>query len=148
MKKFIPFVVLAISIITSCSSAKITQPDVIAIEYQAMTRGSNREVVLTKDVLEVRDVTGTSEVSSTIITVEQWNDILKELEKVEVAKMPELKAPTNKRFYDGALIGTLTVRTKDTIYRSSSFDHGNPPSEIANLVNKIVSMSGLDKGRE
>lgn len=148
MKKLTSLLLLAVIIATGCASTMLKQSDDITIEYQAMTRGSNREVILKKDAMEVRDVAGSSTLSKATITVEQWNDIIKELDKVELNKIAELKAPTNKRFYDGAMIATLTVKTKDTTYRSSSFDHGNPPAEIAEVVNKVVAMSGLDKGRD
>ena len=63
-------------------------------------------------------------------------------EKIELDKMPTLKDPTQKRFYDGAAIANL----KDTLSKIKTmkqldFDHGFPPAEIEKLVNKIVSLA-------
>ena len=130
---------------TGCVSSRIEQGKVVAIEYTAMTRGSNREIVLTHNEISTRTIAGSGDGAISTVSIKQWNDIIKELDKVELTKISELKAPTNKRFYDGALIATLIVKTKDSTYRSSSFDHGEPPAEIAVLVKKIVAMSALDK---
>jgi hypothetical protein len=148
MKKLTSLVLLAVIIATGCASTMLKQSKDITIEYQAMTRGSNREVVLTHNTIETRTIAGSANGVTSTVSKEEWNDVIAALEKVELTKLADLKAPTNKRFYDGALIATLIVKTKDTTYRSSSFDHGNPPAEIAAVVNKVVAMSGLDKGRD
>jgi hypothetical protein len=54
---------------------------------------------------------------------------------------PTLKDPTQKRFYDGAAIADLKVRYQDKNYETVNFDHGFPPAEIENLVNKIVALA-------
>ena len=55
-------------------------------------------------------------------------------------KVPTLKDPTQKRFYDGAAIANLKIRYKNKDYQTSDFDHGFPPVEIEKVVNKIVAM--------
>ena len=147
MKKITLLLLLAVFVATGCGSVLKKDKDIV-IEYQAMTRGSNQEVVLTHDMVQVRTIAGSKEAYTATITTQQWNDVVKDLEEIDLSTIGELKAPTNKRFYDGALIATLTVKTKDSTYRSSSFDHGEPPAEIASLVNRIVTLSTLDKGNE
>jgi len=147
MKKITLLLLLAVFVATGCGSVLKQDKDIV-IEYQAMTRGSNQEVVLTHDMVQVRTIAGSKEAYTATITTQQWNDVVKDLEKIDLNTIGELKTPTNKRFYDGALIATLTVKTKDSTYRSSSFDHGAPPAEIASLVNRIVTLSTLDKGNE
>lgn len=147
MKKIALLLLLAVFVATGCGSVLKQDKDIV-IEYQAMTRGSNQEVVLTHDMVQVRTIAGSKEAYTATISTQQWNDVVKDLKKIDLNTIGELKAPTNKRFYDGALIATLTVKTKDSTYRSSSFDHGEPPAEIASLVNRIVTLSTLDKGNE
>jgi hypothetical protein len=62
-------------------------------------------------------------------------------EKTNLEAFPDLKDPTQKRFYDGAAIAGLKVRYQDKNYETKNFDHGNPPVEIENLVNKIVALA-------
>jgi hypothetical protein len=56
--------------------------------------------------------------------------------------LSQLKAPTEKRFYDGAAIGNLSVSHNGETYGTSGFDHGNPPVEIEQLV---TFMNAFDK---
>lgn len=72
-----------------------------------------------------------------------WNSLLDLLSKVDAEKIKDLKAPSEKRFYDGAMIAGLKVIYKDKTYESASFDHGNPPAEIKDLVNKIIEVSDI-----
>lgn len=148
MKKLTSLLLLAVIIATGCASTMLKQNDEITIEYQAITRGSNREVILKKDSMEVRNLTDSSKAFIASLTKEQWEGFVKELDKIELEKIAELKAPSEKRFYDGAAIGTFTAIINGTKYRSSSFDHGNPPAEIAVIVSKMLDVSGLDKGRD
>lgn len=148
MRKFTLLLLLIVIVATGCGSSLLKQSKNITIEYSAVTRGSNKDIVLTHNEIATRIIAGSGEAVTTTVSTEQWNSIIKELEKVELAKLSELKAPTNKRFHDGARIATLTIKTKESTYRSSSFDHGNPPAEIAALVNKIVGMSAIDKERQ
>jgi hypothetical protein len=62
-------------------------------------------------------------------------------EKIDLEKLPTLKDPTQKRFYDGAAIANLKIRYHDKNYETTDFDHEFPPAEIEKLVNKIVSLA-------
>tara|TARA_R110001592_G_scaffold87871_2_gene259226 strand:- start:5053 stop:5385 length:333 start_codon:yes stop_codon:yes gene_type:complete len=68
------------------------------------------------------------------IEVNNINDVIS---KIKLSKIADLIAPSNKRFYDGALIGRFTIKKNDTSYVSSDFDHENPPKELLALY-KIV----------
>jgi hypothetical protein len=48
-----------------------------------------------------------------------------------------LKAPTEKRFHDGAAIANLKVTYQDKSFQTEAFDHGNPPEAIKKIVDKI-----------
>jgi len=69
-----------------------------------------------------------------------WNDLLVLFEKINLEAFPTLKDPTQKRHYDGAAIADLKVRYQDKNFETVDFDHGFPPAEIENLVNKIVAL--------
>jgi hypothetical protein len=62
-------------------------------------------------------------------------------ETIELDSLPTLKAPTEKRFHDGAAIANLDVSYKDKKYKTTSFDHGYPPEAIKKLVTKINSFA-------
>jgi len=60
---------------------------------------------------------------------------------VDLAKVKDLKWPTEKRFYDGAAHANVTFISNEVEYTANGFDHGYPPVEIEKLVNKIVKLT-------
>ena len=75
------------------------------------------------------------------ISDKDWKEIIGYFEKINLEKLPTLKDPTQKRFYDGAAIANLKVRYQDKNYETTDFDHEFPPAEIEKLVNKLVSLA-------
>ncbi|WP_179344507.1 hypothetical protein [Winogradskyella ursingii] len=69
-----------------------------------------------------------------------WLELKKMIEAVNTKSLSSLKAPTDKRLYDGAPHATLSIRNGDKTVTSPTFDHGHPPTEIENLVNKVLSI--------
>jgi hypothetical protein len=53
--------------------------------------------------------------------------------------LSQLKAPTEKRLFDGAAIANLKITKQGKTFESQSFDHGYPPAEIEKVVNKMLS---------
>lgn len=60
---------------------------------------------------------------------------------VDLAKVNDLKWPTEKRFYDGAANANVTFVSNGVAYSANGFDHGFPPVEIEKLVNKIIKLT-------
>lgn len=71
---------------------------------------------------------------------ENWNAILEAYNAVDVKNIPNLKAPSQKRLYDGASIAKLKIIVDGKTYLTPSFDHGNPHPDIAKLVKVILSV--------
>ena len=67
--------------------------------------------------------------------------MVNEFQAINLDEIQNLKSPTEKRFYDGAAIGTLRITYEGKLYETQAFDHGNPPLEIEKFVNKIVSFA-------
>jgi hypothetical protein len=59
------------------------------------------------------------------------------INKLDLENLTNLKAPTEKRFYDGAAIANLKIIYNGKIYQSSDFDHGFPPMQIKRVVEMI-----------
>ena len=75
------------------------------------------------------------------MTDADWNALVTTFQKVDLEQVPNLKAPTEKRFYDGAAIATLKITVQGKTYETTEFDHGTPPAAIADLVTKINQYS-------
>ena len=74
-----------------------------------------------------------------------WKKMIDAFQEVDLEGIPNLKGPTEKRFYDGAAIANIKVTYKGRTYETNGFDHGNPPVEIEKLVNCITLLAIPEK---
>lgn len=149
MKTITTILMTVLITITSCNSqkkvaestaSKDKQTTDLQFVYEATTRGffqkitiKNKEFFVNKD----RDSKqlGTSEK----ISDADWKELTGYVNAIKLENLETFKDPTQKRFYDGAAIGSLVIISNGKEYKSNSFDHGTPPVEIEKLVNKINS---------
>jgi len=110
------------------------------LEYEANTRGFYNKITAANQTIAVikeRD----GKPTETKISDADWNELLSLYKSVNKEGLATLKAPSEKRFYDGAPIGSFRVITKENTFESSSFDAGNPPAEIEKIVNKLIAIA-------
>ncbi len=88
-----------------------------------------------------KDRSGQDKAVATKIAAEDWEELVDCFNKMELDSLSKLKAPTEKRFHDGAAIANLKITVKDKTYETTSFDHGFPPKEIKKFVDKINSFA-------
>lgn len=158
MRKGILLLVLLVMIGVGCNSKKYTvsqangvlhQESVVSesqlpmrIAYEAYTRGFYQKIVIqNQQVFISTDREGTVVPVSKKISDADWKAITGFLAEIELETLPHLKAPTEKRFYDGAAISHLEISYKDREYNTPNFDHGFPPESLKKLVTQIVSLT-------
>lgn len=110
------------------------------MEYSAVSRGFYKKVLVENKTVSVINGKNTEAVK-TKISDEKWKLIVAEFSKINIESIPTLKAPTEKRFYDGAAIGNLKVVQNQKTYETQGFDNGYPPKEIEKLVNLLVDFT-------
>ena len=151
MKK-IAVIVLTIIFAAGCSSKKTAQATntgtksataALSFEYEAMTRGAYKKVVVTQESIVTIKDREIKDVVSKAITKGDWDKLAAAAAKLDLDGLETLKAPSNKNHADAALAANLKVMKDGKTYSSSTFDHGNPPAEIAPLVMRIIAMSDL-----
>ena len=138
------FTVLLLSVLLgkSCSSQTKNDLKTAILEYTANTRGFYQKISVKDQMVSVsKDRSGIDELVATKISDADWKELVGYFETVNLDDFPSLKAPTEKRFYDGAAIANLKVIYKDKTYETSAFDHGYPPAEIKKIVDKINSLA-------
>ena len=134
------FILLSfIFIDNGCSNSKINQES-LSVEYSALSRGIYKQIKISKKSISVTNARGTTPITQTCSEA-SWETIIKAVKPINVENIPNLKAPTEKRFYDGAAIAHLTIIYEGKTYKTEPFDHGNPPKEIEELVKEILSIS-------
>lgn len=138
--RIVSILLLTFFITSSCSSQKKADMKSTQIEYSAVSRGLYKKILVENKAVSVTNGRGTAAVESKI-DIAKWNAIVAEFGKINLDNIPNLKAPTEKRFYDGAAIGNLKVTTNGKTYETKGFDNGFPPKEIEKLVNLLVDFT-------
>ena len=138
------FTVLLLSVLLGKSCSSQTKNDLknAILEYTANTRGFYQKISVKDQMVTVsKDRSGKDEPVATKISDADWKELVGYFETINLDGLSSLKAPTEKRFYDGAAIANLKVIYKDKTYETAAFDHGYPPAEIKKIVDKINSFA-------
>lgn len=140
--KILSLLFLTIFLGKSCDSARAQEIDTAIIEYEANTRGSYQKIIVKNQTVTIsKDRDGYDKPEPKKISDADWKELVECFKTVELDSLAKLKAPTEKRFHDGAAIASLKINYKDKTYETTSFDHGFPPKEIKKFVNKITSFA-------
>jgi hypothetical protein len=135
--RILSLLLLVMVIGTGCSSQKKTDMASTVIEYSAMSRGYFKKIVVQNQSVLVTNGRDAQAVENKIDDA-KWKQIVAEFEKINLESISTLKAPTEKRFYDGAAIGNLKITQNQKTYETQGFDNGFPPKEIEKLVNLLT----------
>ncbi|CAM3580116.1 hypothetical protein [Flavobacterium chungbukense] len=138
--RILSLLLLTVFIATGCCSQKKTDMTSTQIEYSAHSRGYYKTIVAqNKSIL----VTAQRNAEPVKINIDdaKWNEIVAAYSKVNLENLSSLKAPTDKRTYDGAAIGNLKITKDGKTYETPGFDNGFPPKEIEKLVNLLVDFA-------
>ena len=139
--KLISLLFLTIFLGKGCDTVTAQDMETVVLEYTANTRGFYQKITIKNQMLTVsKDRNNKDKAISTKISDADWKELVSYFKDVKLETLNELKAPTEKRFYDGAAIANLKITYKDKNYETTSFDHGFPPKEIKKLVDKINSL--------
>ena len=138
--KVFTMIFLSFFLSRSCNSQLNKEMKNTTIEYQAMSRGYFLNISIQDEKLSIIDKRD-GKPRDYKLTKKDWNELADLYKVMKVEMIPTYKAPTEKRFYDGAAIATLRITYEGKLYESQAFDHGNPPVELEKFINKIVSFA-------
>lgn len=138
--RILSLLLLTIFLGTGCSSQKKTDMTGTQIEYTAISRGLYKKIVVQDQKVSITNGRDTEAIVSQIDN-SKWNKIVSEFEKINLDSLSALKAPTEKRFYDGAAIGNLKIIQNPKTYETAGFDNGFPPKKIEKLVNLLTDFA-------
>ena len=138
--KIISILFLTLLFGKGCESQNNQDLSMAKIEYTANSRGFYNNSVVENKTLFYTNTRDGKPVSISL-TDEQWKALVTELEKIDLEEIPNLKAPTEKRFHDGAAMANLKITYKEKTYESQTFDNGFPPEKIKKIVNTVLSFS-------
>lgn len=110
------------------------------ITYQVVSRGMFEYISISEAEIQYSQDKYLKKIDSFPSKSEDWQALKVLLKSVDIEHIDQLKAPTDKRLYDGAAHANLSIIKGDVEMRTTSFDHGSPPKEIEELVNKVLSI--------
>lgn len=140
--KIISLIFLTLFLGKSCDNEQKADIESAVVEYTANTRGFYQKIVIQNQTVSVyRDRKETALPVTEKISAADWKELVTMFQEIDLEGLQSLKAPSEKRYYDGAAIGNLKVDYKEKTYQTDGFDHGTPPMEIARFVTKITSLA-------
>lgn len=140
--KLISLLFLTIFLGKGCNAEQKQDIESAVIEYTANTRGFYQKIIVQNQKFTVsKSRDGKDSPAEQKVSSSDWKKIIDAFQEVDLESIPTLKAPTEKRFYDGAAIADLKITYQGKSYKTQPFDHGNPPVEIEKLVNKITVLA-------
>jgi hypothetical protein len=137
MKKSI-VLLLSILVFAGCAGQKKVVDSSIKVEYKAYSRGFYQVITIENQMIFVTK-SRTENPDGFRLSNADWNYIKMTVQGLNLESLPNLKAPTEKRLFDGAAIANLKITKQGKTFESQSFDHGYPPVEIEKVVNKMLS---------
>ncbi|MBP6372809.1 MAG: hypothetical protein KA325_00190 [Flavobacterium sp.] len=141
--KLISYILFTLFLSKGCVNQPKQDFSKSTVTYTAETRGYFMQITIEDKELRISKDRETRLPSARIpLTAADQKKVLAMVKAIDVPNLSQLKAPTEKRFYDGAAIGNLSVTHNGETFGTAGFDHGNPPVEIEQLV---AFMNAFDK---
>jgi hypothetical protein len=136
--KLFTILLLSIFLQKGCKAQTQNRIKDVDIIYTAVSRGFQSKIVIENQMVTVISSRekGVKPMANPISDAD-WKIISDCLQDLKLDQLKTLKAPSQKRYHDGAAVADIKITIQEKEYQSTSFDHGNPPAEIKELVDKI-----------
>jgi hypothetical protein len=137
MKKSL-VLLLSILVFAGCAGQKKTDQNETKIEYKAYSRGFYQVIAIENQMGFVTKRRGDKPIAFRL-SIADRKSLNIAIQELDLESLSQLKAPTDKRLFDGAAIASLKIMKQGKTFETQSFDHGYPPAEIQKIVNKTLS---------
>lgn len=124
---------------TGCYAQK-PEPDFKVI-YTAQTRGANLEYTIDNKSINAVSNGVEGKNGRTSLKSDDKEAIVALIGAIELENMKNLIPKSQNFTLDRALIANVIIVTNGKEYESSTFDHGNPPSKLMSLIDKILALA-------
>jgi hypothetical protein len=128
------------TIVSEKPSAMTENQDLPLIVYESSSRGYFRMITIEGRRIYVQSARAAKPVFWEL-KPEDYKAIENDYKAINVKELPNLKAPSEKRFYDAAPITSLKVTIGEDIFLTPDFDGGTPPAHIEKLVNTLLRIA-------
>ena len=122
--KLFTMIFLSVFISKSCESQTKNDLKTAVLEYTANTRGFYQKIQIQGHKVTIsKDRSGNNQPEAMNISDEDWKELVGYFENIDLDSLATLKAPTIKRFHDGAAIANLSVTYKNKTYKTRLHFH-------------------------
>lgn len=126
---------------TGCYAQKQKlEPDFKAI-YKAQTRGSILEYTVDNTNINAFSKGIEGKNGKTALKTDDKETIIALIGAIELDRITELIPQSRGYTSDRALMANVLIITNRKEYESSTFDHGNPPTQLIPLIDKILALA-------
>lgn len=129
--------------IASNTTTEITNKmiqDNTKITYEATTRGFYLKLWIQGDSISITQDRYLKDVDTYQLSESDKVEFYNLLKAIDEHTLEDLKAPSTTFQYDAAAMATLKVTKLKESHLTPTFDHGNPPKPIVEIVNKMLSI--------
>ena len=112
----------------------------LSIRYSATSRGFSNSINFVNGQFIYEEIRPKSFKSINTITDSEIETIYLLASKIDLTTLEKLTPPSKAHQFDGAAGGTFMIISKGVTYRTPTFDYGNPPAEIKDLIEKLVAL--------
>lgn len=127
---------------TELTEMRAAQDD-LEITYRASTRGYFELITIKGDSMSFTKDYNLKRIHKFVIPSKEKEAFVKLLSEIDITKLSELEAPSKTHQYDAAPAAFLKVTKGEKEYMTPSFDHGNPPKAISNIIENILSIKTM-----
>jgi hypothetical protein len=140
--KSLKYFFLIVIAFAGCAGYSQKANDIVKIEFTSLTRGYNKQIIVTKDsVITVATGRGSEEQNKKVkLSSKEWERVVAAVQGITLSEVPDLKSPTEKRMYDGARHSTITISTSTGMAVSHSFDDEMPHEKLQKLMKEITKL--------
>lgn len=123
------------------NETKMTQviSNIDSIKYHVYSRGYQEMYIATPESLQISTPKGGEKTMD--ISLEDWNNLTKNLTEDWVKQMPEVVSPTMNYASDADLAANITISMQGETYISKTFDKSTPPKEFVDIIATLTKIS-------
>lgn len=110
------------------------------LTYRASTRGFFETIWIEGQTLKFTKDRNLKDIQRFKLSKEQLSELHSLYKAIDLELLPSLEPPSKTFQYDAAAFATLEIIEGENTYKTSGFDHGNPPKPIALFVEKLLSI--------
>lgn len=103
--------------------------------------GETKFIVTQNFIYEYQRALDNSKFRKTRIKANEWTEIVKQVDKLNLDSLESYKAPTNERQLDGAWYASMEICSNSSLYSTLHYDSGRPNKhleDLHNVVNELI----------